>query len=82
MTIINNCDNCLYLGGQDVNTAKIMAEKMNRPANAILTLPLNAAYLFTRGQPAKQVQKYDLHSHERYRFLHEDELEDEMCADF
>ena len=41
----------------------------------ILTLPLEVAYLFTRGQPAKQMQKYDLRSHERYGFLHEDEQE-------
>ena len=81
-TIMNNCDNCLYLGGQDVNTAYTMAEKMNRPANTILTLPLGSAYLFTRGQPAKQVQKYDLRSHERYCFLHEETQEDErLCVD-
>lgn len=84
MTIMNNCDNCLYLGGQDVNTARTMAEKLNRPANAILTLPLGSAYLFTRGQAAKQVEKYDLKTHERYRFLPEAarERQEEPCAGF
>ena len=71
LTIVNNCDNCLYLGGQDVHTARFMSEKINRPANAILTMPLGSAYLFTRGQEAKKVAKYDLTSHERYKNLPE-----------
>lgn len=82
MTIVNNCDNCLYLGGQDVNTAKFMAEKMNRPPNSILNLPLSSAFLFTRGQPGREVQKYDLRSHTRYSFLPEARqecLEDEVA---
>lgn len=82
-TIVNNCDNCLYLGGQDVRTAKFMSEKVNRPASAILTLPLDSAYLFTRGQPAKEVKKYDLRSHARYRFLPEagrERQEEAACA--
>ena len=84
MTIVNNCDNCLYLGGQDVNTAKFMAEKVNRPAHAILNLPLGSAYLFTRGQPAKEVKKYDLRSHTRYRFLPEaaQRRQKGVCAEF
>ena len=49
MTIINNCDNCLYLGGQDVETAKYIALKANKTPNTILNLPLGSAYLFTRG---------------------------------
>lgn len=86
-TIVNNCDNWLYLGGQDVHTAEIIAKKTNCFVNSILSLPLGSAYLFTRGQPAKKVEKYDLRSHARYRFLPEaaqehQEQEDEMCAGF
>ena len=84
-TIINNCDNCLYLGGQDVHTAKFISEKVNRPANTILTLPLGSAYLFTRGQPAKEVKKCDLRSHTRYRFLPKaarEWKEEAACAGF
>ncbi len=58
-TIINNCDNCLYLGGQDVETAKYIAVKANRSANTILEMPVTDAYLFTRGQKPCKVQKYD-----------------------
>lgn len=49
-TIINNCDNCLYLGGQDVETAKYIAVKANKTPDSILNMPLHCAYLFTRGK--------------------------------
>ncbi len=39
-TIINNCDNCLYLGGQDVETARYIGVKANRTADTILNMPL------------------------------------------
>lgn len=58
-TIINNCDNCLYLGGQDVETAKYIAVKANRSANTILEMPVTDAYLFTRGRKPCKVEKYE-----------------------
>lgn len=70
-TIVNNCDHCLYLGGQDVGTARYIGVKANRTADAILNMPLEEAYLFTRGSLPRKVQKYDLRSHERFRDLPE-----------
>lgn len=71
MTIINNCDNCLYLGGTDVETAKYFAIKANKSVNTILNMPLDNAWLFTRGQEAKQVQKYNIKNHRYYDGLPE-----------
>lgn len=70
-TIINNCDNCLYLGGQDITTANYMSIKANKTMNTVLEMPLNESYLFTRGSKPKKVQKYDIKDHERYRELPE-----------
>lgn len=70
-TIINNCDNCLYLGGQDVETARYIGVKANRTADSILNMPLEEAYLFTRGKAPQKVRKFDLRQHERYRELPE-----------
>ena len=70
-TILNNCDNLLYLGGQDVKTAQYIAIKANKTVNTILDMPLGDAYLFTRGKPPRQVHKFDLCSHERYHELPE-----------
>lgn len=58
MTIINNCDHCLYLGGQDVETARYISVKANKSANTILNMPLDDAWLFARGQEPRQVRKF------------------------
>lgn len=70
-TILNNCDNCLYLGGQDVETAKYIAFKANRTADTILNMALDQCYLFTRGSRPQLVSKYDLRDHPLYALLAE-----------
>lgn len=57
-TILNNSDNCLYLGGQDVETAQYISHKANKSASSILNMSLNDAWLFQRGAEPKQVEKY------------------------
>lgn len=71
MTIINNCDSCLYLGGQDVETARYIGVKANKTADSILTLPIDTALLFVRGQKPQQVTKY---------ILEEDPLHDRLTS--
>ena len=65
-TIMNNCDNCLYLGGQDVDTARFIAVKANRTTDTILSLPLGEAWLFTRGRSPRKVRRFDLSAHDLY----------------
>lgn len=57
-TILNNCDNCLYLGGQDVETAQYISQKANKSASSILNMPLADAWLFRRGTEPRKVEKY------------------------
>lgn len=71
LTILNNCDNLLYLGGQDVETARYISLKADKPLSEILNMPLSDAWLFTRGRKPEQVQKYRLEMHERYMDLPE-----------
>lgn len=66
MTIINNCDHLLYLGGQDVETARYIATKANKPLASVLNMPLDSAWLFERGREPRRVQKYDLKDHPMY----------------
>jgi len=56
-TIINNCDTMLYMGGQDVDTARFFAEKAGKLPESILKLDLKHEWLFTRGQNAQLVEK-------------------------
>ena len=76
-TILNNCDHCLYLGGQDVETAAYISKKANRPVSEILNMPLDSAWLFTRGGSPKQVKKFRLENHPRCR-----ELSESRCANY
>lgn len=71
LTIINNCDNCLYLGGQDMNTANFIAQKANLPVNQVLNMELSEAFLFSRGKIHSKVEKYDITSHPEYPILPE-----------
>ena len=70
-TILNNADHIIYLGGTDIDTAWYVAQRANKPVSSILGMPLDAALLFTRGQPPQTVKKYDLHSHPMYMRLPE-----------
>ena len=49
-TIIGNCDTYVYLGGNDVNTAKAVAERCNVPVQKILNMPVETNWIFRRGQ--------------------------------
>lgn len=70
-TITNNCDQLLYLGGQDVETSRYISVKANKSVNTILNMPLSDAWLFVRGQAPQQVGKYDLTAHPLYHELPE-----------
>ncbi len=65
-TIINNCDNLLYLGGQDLETVNYISKRANKTTDTIFNMPLNEAWLFTRGNMPKNVEKYDIRDHDRY----------------
>ncbi len=66
MTIIDNCDHLLYLGGQSLETARFIAVKADKPASTILKMPLGKAWLFERGALPREVRKYDLKQHPLY----------------
>ncbi len=65
-TIIGNCDQQLVLGVQDIHTAQLFAQRANKPASALLNMPLGECYLFVRGTPARKVFKYDITTHINY----------------
>ncbi len=65
-TIINNCDHCLYLGSQDVDTAQYISVKANKNINTVLDMPVGEAWLFARGQAPRKVRRYDVERHALY----------------
>ena len=51
-TIISNCDTYIYLGGNDVETAKAVAERLDIPAKKVLNMPVGTNWIFRRGEEA------------------------------
>lgn len=56
-TILNNCDHIIYMGNQDMATARYVADRANKTADAILQLPAEKSYLITAGEKAQLVNK-------------------------
>lgn len=59
-TIIGNCDTYVYLGGNDVNTAKAVAERCNVPVQKILNMPVETNWIFRRGQSPINGRNFEL----------------------
>lgn len=59
-TIIGNCDTYIYLGGNDVDTAKQVAIRCDLPLKRILEMPVGSNWIFRRGQAAVHAKNFDL----------------------
>lgn len=57
MTIINNCDRCVYLGANDVQLIDYISQKADRQVSSLLNLPLDTAMVFERGQSPREIRK-------------------------
>lgn len=55
-TIISNCDTYVYLGGNDLETAKSVARRANVPLEEVLYMPVGTNWIFRRGErPIKDI---------------------------
>jgi type IV secretory pathway TraG/TraD family ATPase VirD4 len=66
MTILDNCDTYVYMGGNDVSTARTVAEKINRPVNYVLSLPAEMVIVMRRGQKPVVAHRYRTFEDEVY----------------
>ena len=84
VTILNNCDHLLYLGGHDLETARYISHRANKSIHSILTMPLTDAWLFTRGGEGQRVEKYCVNHHPMYCAAHDlrQQYEDEQAATY
>lgn len=63
-TIIGNCDQYLYLGGNDIDTARRVGERCDLPMLEILNMPVRSCWIFRRGQAAMRGEIFDLDTFE------------------
>lgn len=59
-TIIGNCDTYVYLGGNDVETARAVAVRCDMPVKKILNMPIETNWIFRRGEAPVYGHNFEL----------------------
>ncbi len=59
-TIIGNCDTYVYLGGNDIETARAVAERCDMPMTDILNMPVETNWIFRRGEAPISGHNFEL----------------------
>ena len=59
-TIISNCDTYVYMGGNDIETARAVSERCDVPLMKILNMPVGTNWIFRRGSDPVNGVNYDL----------------------
>ena len=67
VTIINNCDTYVYMGGMDISTARNISIRLNEPLEDILYMPVNKEIVFRRGSRPIVTERYNILADERYQ---------------
>ncbi|MDD7403578.1 MAG: type IV secretory system conjugative DNA transfer family protein [Butyribacter sp.] len=57
-TIVNNCDHIVYLGGQDMKTARFIGARINKTEDKVLEKPLDKVYILTAGAQGVLADKF------------------------
>lgn len=66
-TIVTNCDHMLYLGGQDIETARYIGYRSGKTEDHILLMPMGKAYLIERGKKGILIDRIPPYEAERER---------------
>ena len=67
-TILANCDTYIYMGGNDIETAKAVSQRCNKPLEQVLYMPVGHCWVFERGKKpvyAEVAPRPDLHEIEK-----------------
>lgn len=80
--IINNCDTYVFMGGMDLTTCKNISERLNRPLEDVLYMPVGKEFIFRRGQKPIETNRYDVRSNAIYTALDEEKTRDTLVRRF
>lgn len=72
VTIINNCDTYVFTGGMDIKTAQSVGQRLNKPIDEVLSMPLGTFVVFRRGETAATVSRYPILQDPEYQNISED----------
>lgn len=68
-SIVNSCNNVVFLGGSDLETCREMAERLNRPLDNVLYKDKNTIFVFRQGEKPIVTTPYNLKAHPYYSQL-------------
>ena len=72
-TIIGNSDTYIYMGGNDLETARAVAARCDLPLKRILYMPVGTNWIFRRGQMPVNGKNFDLNSFEKEKLAKREE---------
>jgi len=72
-TIIGNSDTYIYMGGNDLETAKAVAARCDLPLKKILYMPVGTNWIFRRGQMPVNAKNFDLNAFEQQKLCKKEE---------
>lgn len=58
VTIINNCDTYVYMGGMDIATCRNVSLRMDKPLHRVMAMPLEQVVVFRRGSEPYVARRY------------------------
>lgn len=64
-TIIGSADNFVYLGGNDLESAKMVAERSGKPVQQVLGQKIGYNLILRRGEEPQLVPNYDMEKHRK-----------------
>ncbi len=67
ITIRDNTDSTVYLGGNDLATARDIGRRLNKPEDEVLALRVGKEYLLRRGQAGLELDRYRILDDPLYR---------------
>ena len=59
-TILNNCDTYIFTGSMDLATARSVSQRLNRPLEDCLNLPIGKFAIFRRGMAPVLAERYNI----------------------
>lgn len=68
-TIINNCDSYVFMGGNDLSTAKNISLRADKPIQDILQMKIGHQILFRRGSKPKIGRRYNTTENKLYKMV-------------
>ena len=67
VTIINNCDTYVYMGGMDLKTAHNISLRLNVPLDEVLYMPIGHEIIFRRGSNPLVTTRIDITKNKEYQ---------------